>query len=303
MAEETDKPVGEYLEARDKNGNSISVLRYGEDVMPVMKEMLDFGDPQEHLSQLREMELRDDDIMLCAPVKAGTHWVWEIMTMLTRGTTEYASGPKEDAMLEFRSLEKLDALPSPRILNTHLRFSNLPKKLVDKRCKIVFVVRNPKDIAVSFYNHMSAKGSAFAYRGSFDDFLSLFMSEVVPHNTWSQYMRGWETDLDTNPDIPRHIIYYEDLKQNPVQEVKKLASYLNVTCTDSFVQDVVDKCSFVNLKKGKTGRSDTMMWHFLYRKGEVGGWKQWFTVAQSEMFDEYFRKEMEGSKFKFKYTI
>lgn len=98
--------------------------------------------------------------------------------MLTSGQAEYAPGPKEDTMLEFRSVDKLDSLPSPRIFNTHLRLSNLPRQMVEKKCKIIFVVRNPKDIAVSMYSHMSAKGSSFAYKGNFDDFLSLFKSDI-----------------------------------------------------------------------------------------------------------------------------
>ncbi|XP_033752616.1 sulfotransferase 1C2-like [Pecten maximus] len=303
MTQETGKPCGEFLEARDKSGNTITVFQYGEDTIPAMKGLLDIMNPQQHMPQLREMEARDDDIVVCAPVKAGTHWVWEILTMLTRGTTEYATGPKEDTMLEFRSVDKLNALTSPRVLNTHLRLSNLPKQLIEKKCKLIFVVRNPKDTVVSMYNHMSAKGSAFAYKGSFDEFISMFMSEVVPHNQWTRYMTGWEHDLAFNSDIPRHIIYYEDLKQNPFHEIKKLASYLNVTCTDAFVDDMVEKCSFVNLKEGKTNRPDNKRWQFMYRKGEVGDWKTWFTVAQNEVFDEYLTKEMEHSKFNFKYTI
>ncbi|OWF36359.1 estrogen sulfotransferase-like [Mizuhopecten yessoensis] len=303
MAENTGNGLGEILEIRDKSGNTMSVFKYGEDVIPLNKGLLDFVLPQEHMLRLGDMEARDDDIMICAHTKAGTHWIWEIIMMLTRGSTVYAAGPKEHAMLEFRSAEKLDALDSPRIFNTHLRLSNLPKKLVERKCKIVFLVRNPKDTAVSLYNHMSAKGSAFAYKGSFDDFLSLFMSDIFPHNAWPGYMTGWETDFALNPDVPRHIIYYEDLKQNPVHEVRMLASYLNVTCTDSFIGEIVDKCSFDNLKNGKTDSPDTTKWKFMYRKGEVGDWKNWFTVAQNEAFDKYITKETEKSNFKFKYTL
>lgn len=37
--------------------------------------------------------------------------------------------------------------------------------------------------------------------------------------------------------------------------------------------------------------------------GEVGNWKKWFTVAQSEQFDGIWNTEMEGyDMFKFKYS-
>ncbi|XP_069132472.1 sulfotransferase 1E1-like isoform X3 [Argopecten irradians] len=298
MAVNTGEFVGEFVDARDRKGNTIPVFQYGEDTIPAIR-----GNPKEQLPQLKKMEARDDDIVLCAAVKAGTHWLWEIITMLLKGTTEYAAGPKEDAMLEFRPIEELNALPSPRILNTHLRLSNLPEQFIEKKCKFVFVMRNPKDTAVSMYHHFSAEGSAFAYRGSFSDFLSMFMSGVVPHNNWTDYITGWEKDLAMNPDIPYHIIHYENLKQDPVREIKTLASYLDVTCTDDFVDDVVEKCSFRNLKKGKTATPENQRWHFMYRKGEVGDWKNWFTVAENEEFDSYLSKEMNESKFSFRYTL
>ncbi|OWF36360.1 sulfotransferase 1C4-like isoform X1 [Mizuhopecten yessoensis] len=295
---------GQFLQSCDKRGNCIEVCKYGEDFIPTaIFKMGHIPDPRTHFPLLRDMQIRDDDILLCAYMKAGTHWVWEIIAMLTGQSTEYAAGPKEDTMIEFRSVEKLDALPSPRILNTHIRFNNIPKGLIERKCRIVFVVRNPKDIAVSMYNHISAKGSAFAYKGSFDDFLSLFMSDVVPHNAWPGYMTGWETDFALHPDVPRHIIYYEDLKQNPVHEVKMLASYLNVTCTDSFIDEIVDKCSFAKLKEGKAGSPKNMKWNFLYRKGEVGEWKNWFTVAQNEEFDRFLQTSTKDSNFVYKYTI
>ncbi|XP_021340691.1 sulfotransferase 1C4-like isoform X2 [Mizuhopecten yessoensis] len=262
---------GQFLQSCDKRGNCIEVCKYGEDFIPTaIFKMGHIPDPRTHFPLLRDMQIRDDDILLCAYMKAGTHWVWEIIAMLTGQSTEYAAGPKEDTMIEFRSVEKLDALPSPRILNTHIRFNNIPKGLIERKCRIVFVVRNPKDIAVSMYNHISAKGSAFAYKGSFDDFLSLFMSDVVPHNAWPGYMTGWETDFALHPDVPRHIIYYEDLKQ---------------------------------LKEGKAGSPKNMKWNFLYRKGEVGEWKNWFTVAQNEEFDRFLQTSTKDSNFVYKYTI
>ena len=38
--------------------------------------------------------------------------------------------------------------------------------------------------------------------------------------------------------------------------------------------------------------------------GQVGDWKNWFTVAQNEMFGNIWEKETKDlSSFKFKYTL
>jgi hypothetical protein len=45
------------------------------------------------------------------------------------------------------------ALPSPRVIPTHLPSRLYPKTVLERQCKRVYVVRNPKDVAVSFYHH------------------------------------------------------------------------------------------------------------------------------------------------------
>ena len=51
---------------------------------------------------------------------SGTHWVWEVVHMLTSGKAEYESRSKEHLMLEFIEAERFDNMPSPRIINSHL---------------------------------------------------------------------------------------------------------------------------------------------------------------------------------------
>ncbi|KAJ8314111.1 hypothetical protein KUTeg_008672 [Tegillarca granosa] len=37
--------------------------------------------------------------------------------------------------------------------------------------------------------------------------------------------------------------------------------------------------------------------------GEVGGWKNWFTVAQNEEFNSIYQSEMKDSKLKLKFML
>ena len=67
----------------------------------------------------------------------GTHWVAEILHMLTTGSTEYSGRTKEFAMLEYcDDLQMLETLKPPRLLNSHLFMAQLPKEIVEKKVKV-----------------------------------------------------------------------------------------------------------------------------------------------------------------------
>jgi len=81
---------------------------------------------------------------------AGTHWTWEILNVLLTG--EMTKKPKQTTMLDFMSTEHIGALESPRVLNTHHPPHLLPKDIKEKKkAKIVYIYRNPKDVAISSY--------------------------------------------------------------------------------------------------------------------------------------------------------
>jgi len=104
----------------------------------------------------------------------GTHWTWEILNVLLTGKMN--KKPKEAAMLDFISSESIDALESPRILNTHHPPHLLPKDIKEKKkAKIVYIYRNPKDVAISAYHHfMKAMTLMECSAGDLDDFKKAF---------------------------------------------------------------------------------------------------------------------------------
>lgn len=110
----------------------------------------------------------------------GTHWVWELCSMLVNRTTEYDANPKESCMLEFHLPEQMESFRSPRILNSHLLPRQMPTKILTQRNKVIFLQRNPKDVAVSTYHHVT---KLHDYKCSFSAFLKVFLNKGISLST------------------------------------------------------------------------------------------------------------------------
>ncbi|XP_060082886.1 sulfotransferase 1B1-like [Ylistrum balloti] len=287
---------------------------YDECMMPKFPTMM--PDPVKQMEAIRNFDSRESDILLCTFPKAGTHWVHEIVSMILQEGAQYTEGHKGNVMMEAVDLDQLSDQPSPRFINTHVAFRHIPKKHVDNGYKIIHVLRNPKDVMVSLYNHAKNDPCTACteedFPGKWDDYIQDMCENK--HNFYGgffYYEREWEKAKQTKAVTNVHTVFYEDLKKNPVTEVERLAAFLNKELSPQVMEDIVDKCSFTKLadatttgKKGEdlTPKFSLNKQNFIFRKGTVGDWKNWFTVAQNEMFDQMLERELKDSNLQFTYT-
>ncbi|ESO97592.1 hypothetical protein LOTGIDRAFT_152681 [Lottia gigantea] len=256
----------------------------------------------ESVKNYENFKLRESDTLICAYCKSGTHWIWEICRMLLAGTTDLKIIDKETQMIEISDHKDLENQPSPRLVNTHASYDLLPNDFWRYKNKIVYLRRNPKDVAVSFYNHIRNVKTVFDYDGEWKDYLKLFIDGKVINGSWFKYVLQWERVIENSTDVEILDVTFEDFKRNPLQEIHRLCKFFDLSLTDEFIREVKDHCEFKKLK-GRKGHLVTTPdgQSSLYRKGEVGDWKNWFTVAQNELFDSIYKKRMVGSKLEFRY--
>ncbi|XP_061179036.1 sulfotransferase 1E1-like [Saccostrea echinata] len=270
-------------------------------------------DAEKRFEEIRDLECRKDDVLLVIYPKSGTHWVWEIVCMLLKKKAEYMKECKEFFFLEaIPDMSVVHNLASPRPLNTHVPYRWLPKQHIENGGKIVHVLRNPKDVAVSMFHHFN-NTMAFGEPTDFKTFYErVFMGPVQPFGGWFSYEKEFEQAEAKDTHSAIFTLYYESLKKHPVEETKRLAKFLNVDVSDEVITEIVDKCSFRKLKQAndtmkeflefpntKVKSKETMS--KLYRKGEIGDWKNHFTVALNEHFDAVFKEEMKDSKIQVQY--
>ncbi|RUS75050.1 hypothetical protein EGW08_017186, partial [Elysia chlorotica] len=249
-------------------------------------------DPVTHTRNIQSLPMKEDDIFIAAYMKCGTHWVAEMLHMLLKGSIKYSEKTKESTMLEVVcDLDTLTHMQSPRVLNSHLYMVHLPREIVQKKIKIIHLLRQPKDVAVSWYHHMKHMHSTVAF--TFEKYLDAYVQEdLIPTSHQFNYLRQMSEFEKLHPDHPIIHIHYEDLKLDPVPVVQKLAKFIGVSAKEAFCQQVVEACHFDMMIKADESRKlpanieDKITKKAFYRKGIMGDWKNHFTVAQNEMFDD-----------------
>ena len=66
--------------------------------------------------------------------------------------------------------------PSPRLIRSHLPYHVIPmSKEESKRSKYIYVARNPRDVAVSYYHFVLSFGPSSYFNGTLEFFVKLFL--------------------------------------------------------------------------------------------------------------------------------
>ncbi|XP_005108957.1 sulfotransferase 1C4 [Aplysia californica] len=261
---------------------------------------------QDMVNGLPSLPMREGDVVICSYAKSGCHWTWETARLLmSHHEAVVQQTEKEQCMIEMSTLEKLEALKSPRLLNNHGFFDEQPlSEMIAKGVKVIFVYRNLKSVATSFYHHHT-RFQEYNYSATFDNYLSRFLDGLVDNDSAFSYLRGWEKGIAETPDLKVHVLSYEEMKKHPMEELRRLSKFLGGSEDEEFLKKVFEETDFDTMQKKKAKTTlyfDSNGLPVMYRKGTIGDWKNHFTVAQSELMDSAIQKELGDSKmFKFQY--
>jgi len=195
-----------------------------------------------------------------------------------------------------RCFDMLPTLSDPRVIKTHLTVEMVPQKVWEKRIKLVHVLRHPKDVAVSLYHFYRSNKNLGQFKGSWEEVLNMYITGNVVHGAWFPYVKDWYKFCHDK----EHVLFvtYEQLLQQPFKSIKNISEFLGKNLPDEIIQKIVDRTSFKSMKANKNTNFslvseviDPKISPFM-RKGEIGDWKNYFTVAQNEIFDKLFAQEM-----------
>ncbi|KAF1542695.1 Sulfotransferase 6B1, partial [Eudyptula minor] len=258
----------------------------------------------EMFQALENLEARRDDMVLVVSYpKCDVNWLIQILSDLIFTAIQSKPVSTELPFIECGDPDKyqrMKQVPSPRILATHLNYDCLPKSVFKNKAKILVLLRNPKDTAVSFFHFHNNVPSVPSY-SSWDEFFSEFMNGKVGWGSYFDHAVTWNKHTE---DENTMIIIYEDLKENLTASVEQIAEFFGFSPTAEQIQSIADRATFQAVKD-KAQETYGAVGSILFRKGVVGDWKNLFTEAQNQEMDAKFKVWLEGTKLgaKLKYDV
>uniref|UniRef100_A0A646QEP3 Sulfotransferase 4A1 n=1 Tax=Hemiscolopendra marginata TaxID=943146 RepID=A0A646QEP3_9MYRI len=305
---EESKPV-EYPEWKEHFRDEPGMHIYGPEGVVLNKGAAD------QLNAISDFQVRDDDIWVVTFPKSGTTWIQEIVYLIATGCDQKKSQILMDERFPFiesdalytsslrngmNAVTYLEQMESPRFIKSHLPYSYLPQSLLNNKCcKIIYVIRNPKDVLVSFFYFYRMLHSR-SFIGEFDAFVKYFMEDKLlctPY--WKHVLSFWNRRHQHNILI----IQYENLHRDLVGEAQKIADFLGKTLTEEDTALLTERCCFTSMKENpatnKEYWKDLGRWREggteFMRKGEVGDWKNHLSEEMNGELDKWIQKNLSNT--------
>ncbi|XP_063710111.1 sulfotransferase 1A2-like [Culicoides brevitarsis] len=268
---------------------------------------------EKYLEQIRALEVFEDDIWVITYPKCGTTWSQEAIWQICNGVDidekgkisirnrfpfleiqAVAADPTNES--EFEIIQKLER---PRFIKSHLPLAFLPNALWNVKPKIIYVTREAKDAAVSYFHHYY---NLYNYSGTKENFMELFLNGNVEYGDYWDHLHQFLSLKSVYPNM--ELIKFEDLKHNMDSVLTQLCNFLDKKLSPEKLSILKQHLQFDSMKanpainpphlkilvqKQRPGSEYTFL-----RRGQTGSHKDEMPPEFVDKFDEKTRKRLEG---------
>lgn len=181
-----------------------------------------------------------------------------------------------------------------------LRSFNVPKKVFKSHQpfassykNVIYLVRDPRDVAVSYYFHNINVGN-IDKETSFDDYIEKEFNNSVRFGSWRKHVDSW---LNNKHKLNILFIRYEDLLSDTFGQLSKVLKFMNIDVDIEKAQNAINNCSIDELreiadkskrKMFKEGKNSEF-----FRSGKQGEFKEYFTEEKLEKFNAIYKRQLE----------
>jgi len=229
------------------------------------------------------------DIFIVTYPESGTTWTQQIVReLLFKNDSEYYAEmmlsnriPMIDAPSQMQ-LDVVEQMPSPRVFKAHNSTLEELDDIIlkgDRSSKFIYVYRDPRDVAVSLYCEVRGNGlTDFARNACFDEFYETVVrnENEVFYGLWEAHLENW---LSKRNELNMLVLNYETMNENPRNEIKRIAKFLNLKPTEEQIEDVAAKTTLACMKNEPNVVGNEI--NSVLRTGTVGDWENHF-VDKSE---------------------
>ena len=258
-------------------------------------------------------KLHAADWLLVSWGKSGRTW---LRVMLSR-VYQLMFGLPDYHMLDFDNLHQMDPR-APKIFFTHGNYlrdytgHGYDTKVDFVGKKIVLLVRDPRDVAVSQYFQWRYRMRPHKKR--LNDYpphgvdLSVFdfvMQEEQGLPRVISYFNAWLTWVPRLGDVL--VVRYEDMRKDPGAVLGKVLDFTGTPADEEQIRDAVGFAAFDNLKKMEE-KSSFPLWRtglrlipgekgnpnsYKVRRAKVGGYRDYFTDEQVAQIDAMVERDLD----------
>jgi len=169
---------------------------------------------------------------------------------------------------------------------------------------VIYIIRHPLDIAVSYAYHSnitylrSLEGMSNINHGLCRNKMKLCNQLSQNLLTWSEHIESW---LDRS-GLPIYIIKYEDLHENAYGVFTKALDFLRISYTPSEINTAIRNSTFelVSMQEKSMGfREKPITQELFFRSGKIGSWKEKYKLSEIKSFVSLHGEVMQ----RFGYTL
>jgi hypothetical protein len=256
------------------------------------------------IEELKQWIPRPDDVYIVSYPKSGSTWLRHIVKLIKNNGiddgVEIFTAVKWLAA-DRNELEKCKDIPSPRCYMCHTGYKMTPGcEPEHSPSKYIYVARNPKDVAVSYFHHMNLFPD-LQFNGTWDWFFEQFLTGNVYYGLWFDHVLEWWQHRGASNVL---FLKYEDMKKDLPKTIETVSSFMGCKLEPQIVDTIAQQSGFQAMRGNPATNLSWAARHnqvSFIRKGIVGDWKNYFTEDQNKRFDVEYTKRMRGSGLEFEF--
>ena len=150
---------------------------------------------------------------------------------------------------------------------------------------VIYLARNPLDVAVSLRFHLSVKqDAAIDFMANPRASISAGthkLPEQLPQRLrrWSEHASSWLIESQ----LPVHLIRYEDLESRQVETLRQAAAFLGIPTDDDRIRKAIEAAAFDRLQAQEAAggfRERHRGVSVFFRRGRSGAWRDELSESQ-----------------------